>query len=152
MSDSFIWPIDRTLSGATTLGQSGPGSDDSEMVLYISLSFSITGALPSDWLMSYPEHLFWGGLIHLQICKWWIFQPQLTELAYFVWLSIFALSVFLSVYLYLYIRLNLFISITLSLLMRHRIGRLHPLPKDKISQKGILSMLLYCSHWLNSGF
>ena len=27
---SFIWPIDRTLSGATTPRQSGPGSDDNE--------------------------------------------------------------------------------------------------------------------------
>ena len=27
---SSIWPIDRSLSGATTLGQSGPGSDGNE--------------------------------------------------------------------------------------------------------------------------
>ena len=33
---SFIWPIDRTLSGATIPGQSGPGSDDNEGVLHIS--------------------------------------------------------------------------------------------------------------------
>ena len=32
---SFIWPIDRTLSGATTPGQSGPGSDGNEGVLRI---------------------------------------------------------------------------------------------------------------------
>ena len=28
MSDNSIWPIDKTLSGATTPGQSEPGSDD----------------------------------------------------------------------------------------------------------------------------
>ena len=32
---SSIWPIDRTLSGATTPGQSGPGSDGNEGVLCI---------------------------------------------------------------------------------------------------------------------
>ena len=35
MSNNSIWPIDSTLSGATTLGQSGPGSDDNEAVLHI---------------------------------------------------------------------------------------------------------------------
>ena len=30
-----IWPIERILSGATTLGQIGPGSDGNEGVLYI---------------------------------------------------------------------------------------------------------------------
>ena len=30
-----IWPIDRTLSSAATLGQSGPLSDGSEGVLHI---------------------------------------------------------------------------------------------------------------------
>ena len=29
---SSIWPIDRNLSGATTLGQSGPGSDGNDGV------------------------------------------------------------------------------------------------------------------------
>ena len=60
MSDSSIRPIDRTLSGATTLGQSGPGSDDNEGMLYISQSSSITGTSPSDCLVSYPGHQLWG--------------------------------------------------------------------------------------------
>ena len=37
MSNSSIWPIDRTLSGATTQGQSRPGSDENEGVLHILL-------------------------------------------------------------------------------------------------------------------
>ena len=45
--------IDRTLSGATTLGQSGSGSD----VLCIPQSLSITGASPSDCVVSYSGHL-----------------------------------------------------------------------------------------------
>ena len=53
MSNSFIWPIDKALLDATTLGQSGPGSDGNERVLHIPQS-SKTGALPSDCLMSYP--------------------------------------------------------------------------------------------------
>ena len=35
MSNSSIWPIDRILSSATTLGQSGPWSDGIEGILHI---------------------------------------------------------------------------------------------------------------------
>ena len=35
MSNSSIWPIDETLSMATTPGQSGPGSDGNEGALSI---------------------------------------------------------------------------------------------------------------------
>ena len=35
MWNSSIWPIDRTLSGATILGQSEPGSNGNEEVLHI---------------------------------------------------------------------------------------------------------------------
>ena len=35
MSNSSIWPIERTLLGATTPSQSGSGSDDKEEVLHI---------------------------------------------------------------------------------------------------------------------
>ena len=31
-----VWPIDRTQSGATTPGQSGPGSNGNEEVLHIT--------------------------------------------------------------------------------------------------------------------
>ena len=46
---SFLWPIDRTLLGATTPGQSGRRSDVSEEVILISQSSSITGASLSDF-------------------------------------------------------------------------------------------------------
>ena len=64
MSNSSIWPIDRTLSGATTLGQSGPGSDGNEGILCLSLGFIITEASQSDDLVSYLEHslmYMWRG-------------------------------------------------------------------------------------------
>ena len=51
-----ILPINRTLSGTTTPGLSGPGSDGNEGVLCISRSSSITGSSPSDCLVSYPGH------------------------------------------------------------------------------------------------
>ena len=54
MSNIVSWPIDKTLSGATTPGQSEPGSDGNERVLRIFYNSSITGASPSDCLMSYP--------------------------------------------------------------------------------------------------
>ena len=50
--------MDRTLSGASTPGQSGPGSDGYEGVFHILQSSSITGASPSDCLMSYPGHYY----------------------------------------------------------------------------------------------
>ena len=44
ISNNSTWPIDRTLSGATTPGQSGPGSDGNERVLQRALqSSSIPG-------------------------------------------------------------------------------------------------------------
>ena len=39
MSNSSIWPIDRTLSGAITPGQCGPGSNGINGVLHIPKSF-----------------------------------------------------------------------------------------------------------------
>ena len=58
---SSIWLIDRTLSGATTSGLSGPGSDGNEGVLRIPQSSSITWASPSDCLISYPGHSLVGS-------------------------------------------------------------------------------------------
>ena len=57
---SSILPIDWALSGATTQGQSGPGSDDNEGVLYIPQSSSITGTSPSDCLVLYQDTR-WGA-------------------------------------------------------------------------------------------
>ena len=48
--------MDRTLSGATTPSQSGPGRGGIKGVFHISQDSSITGASPSDCKMSYPGH------------------------------------------------------------------------------------------------
>ena len=62
MQFSSTWPIDRTISGATTPGQSGPESDGNEGTLHIPQSYSITGTSPSDCLVSYSGHsLGWGS-------------------------------------------------------------------------------------------
>ena len=66
MQFSSIWPIDRALSGATTPGQSGPGSNGNEGVLYIPESSSITRTSPSDCLVSYLGHWLVGVL---PLCK-----------------------------------------------------------------------------------
>ena len=55
-----IWPIDRGLSGATTPGQSGPGSNGNEGVLCIPQNSSITGTSPSDCLVSYIQNTSFG--------------------------------------------------------------------------------------------
>ena len=76
---SSIWPIDRTLSGGTTPGQCGAGSDGNEGILHILQNSSITGTSPSDCLVSYPDnYLFGGGLTPLQRCSQFILQPQPT--------------------------------------------------------------------------
>ena len=51
-----IWPINRILSGATTPGQNGPGSNGNEEVLRIRQSSSIIGTSASDCLVSYTRH------------------------------------------------------------------------------------------------
>ena len=48
------------LSGATTPGLSGPGSDSNERVLYTPQSSSTTRTSPLDCLVSYPGHSFGG--------------------------------------------------------------------------------------------
>ena len=50
------WLIDRTLSGATTPGQSVPGSNGNEGVFCIPQMYN-AGASPSDGIMLYPGHL-----------------------------------------------------------------------------------------------
>ena len=53
---SSICPIDKTLSGATTLGQSEPRKDGNEGVLHIPQISSINGVTQADCLLSYPGH------------------------------------------------------------------------------------------------
>ena len=49
--------MDWTISGATTPGQSGTGSNGNEGVYCIPQSYSINGGLPLDCLVTYPGHL-----------------------------------------------------------------------------------------------
>ena len=51
MSNSFILPLDRNLTGAIIPGQSVPGSDGNEEILCVPQNSSITGASPSDRLV-----------------------------------------------------------------------------------------------------
>ena len=86
MFNNTIWPIDRTLSCATTSDKSGPGGDVNEGVIHIPQSSSITGTSPSDCLMSYTAHSLWGPypsaekqsiyIIYIYI----LLQPQPTKL------------------------------------------------------------------------
>ena len=56
MTNSYILPIDSTLSGATTPAQSGPSSVGHEEVLQIPQGSSITGASSTAFLMLYPGY------------------------------------------------------------------------------------------------
>ena len=74
---SSIWPLDRTLSGATNTTESDPESDGNEWVLCFPQSSNITKDSASDCLISYPRHpLGVGSLTPLQRCNWCILQPQ----------------------------------------------------------------------------
>ena len=53
MSNSSIWPIDRTLSGATTPDHRGAWSEGDKGLHHIPQSSGITGASPSEYLDSY---------------------------------------------------------------------------------------------------
>ena len=53
--------MNRTQSDATTLGQSGSGSDGNEEVRRIPQSSSITGTTLLDCLVSYLDHSLSGG-------------------------------------------------------------------------------------------
>ena len=55
-----IWPIHRTRSGATSPCQSRPGSDGNGVVLFISISSSITKTSPSDCFMLYTGYSLRG--------------------------------------------------------------------------------------------
>ena len=60
---SSIWSIDRTLSNATTPGQSGPGSNSNEGVVHIPQSPSFTGISPLNCFVSYTGYSL-GVLSH----------------------------------------------------------------------------------------
>ena len=75
--NSSTWLIDKTPTGTTTPGQSGPGSNGNEEAFHIPQS-SKTGASPSYGLVSYPRHTLrgWGCLTSEQRCNQHILQPQ----------------------------------------------------------------------------
>ena len=70
--------IDKSLSDATTLRQSGPGSDGKKGVFCFSQSYSISGAPPSDCLVSYLGHSLRERLTSLQRSSRCLLQPELT--------------------------------------------------------------------------
>ena len=58
---SSVWPIDKTLSGATTPGQSGPRNDGNEGVQRIFQSSSITVTSSLDCIVPYLRHSLVGS-------------------------------------------------------------------------------------------
>ena len=77
---SSILLMEKTLSGASTPGQSGPESDGNKGVLGIPQSSSITRTSASDFFVSQPGHSLVGGregLSLLQRSSRCILQPRL---------------------------------------------------------------------------
>ena len=89
MSNSSIWLIDSPLSGTTFPGQSGQDTNDSEWVLHITQSSSITGASTSDHFVAYAGHPLRGSsLTSLQECSLCILEPQATGMHSLIWFSL----------------------------------------------------------------
>ena len=95
---SSIRPIDSTLLGAINLDQSGPGSDDKD-VLNIPQCSSITATSPSDCLVSYTEHSL-QALTTLQIYSRGILKPQWT--GQYTRLHIGLILIYIYIYIYIY--------------------------------------------------
>ena len=73
-----IWPKYETQTGTTNLGQSGPGSNGNNRVLYIPPN-SKTGAWASDAVSYHTRDTHWaGGTTPLHRFNRWILQPQST--------------------------------------------------------------------------
>ena len=66
-----LWPIDKTLTGTSTPGQSRPGCNGIDELLTISQSSKTEGS-PSDGLVSYPRHSFEEGLMPFQRGTWYL--------------------------------------------------------------------------------
>ena len=77
MSNSSIWPIDRTLSDGTTPGHCGPRSYGNEEVLCLPQSSSITEASPSNCLVSYPGHSL--GKSYPSTDMQWVYSAALAD-------------------------------------------------------------------------
>ena len=83
MSNSLIWPIDRTLSSPTSLSPSGLGNNGNEGILHTPWN-SKTEVSHSDCLMSYQGHsLVWGVLLLCRDPVGVFYSPSQQGLAYF---------------------------------------------------------------------
>ena len=94
MQFSSIGPIVRSLSGATTLGQSGPGSNGNEGVLRIPQSSSITGTSPSDCLVLYPGHLLGVGSYPSAEMQW-VYSAAPADRAIAIWGNLSLLYIYI---------------------------------------------------------
>ena len=81
---SSISSITRTLTGATTSGQSGPGSDDNVGVFRVSKSFSITGTSPSDCLVSYIRTLVERVLLSVEMQSVYSTAPADRAISFYI--------------------------------------------------------------------
>ena len=92
---SFIWPLDRILSGATTTNRRGPENNSNEKERPILQSSNIIAAPPSDFLCQCQDTR-WRSLNPRQRCSWCILLPQPSEptykgVSYFIYTYIYNL-------------------------------------------------------------
>ena len=88
MSKSSIWPIDRSLSGDTTPGQSEPGSDGNKRVFCIPQTSGITGTSLSDFFFNVISRPLDGGILSFCRDEVGIFHKS-TRLGYFFYCFFF---------------------------------------------------------------
>ena len=91
MSSSSTWPADWILSGFTPPKQSGPGTDGKEMVLNVPQSSSVTEALPSDCLMSYPGYSLEESYLAAETQS--VFSADLSRLGQILFIHIYKIYI-----------------------------------------------------------
>ena len=102
---SSVWPIDKTLSGTTSPGQSGLSSDGNKGILHTSKSSSVTETSPSDCLVPYLQNALEGSKRFSQC----ILQLQTTgrhrdkSNCQYLYNTLY-MNIYIYIYIYIYMR------------------------------------------------
>ena len=139
MQFSSIQPIDRALSGATILGQSGPGSNGNEEVLRIPQSPSIIGTSP--WFCVISRTLvagvltLWRGSVSVFYSPSWLGKNRKGHCSLYIYIYI---------YTCIHIQCNNLKNSGGKVCIFYTYFEIFPFNFVKISQK-YWAMIIYCS-------
>ena len=148
MSNSSIWPIDRTLSGYTTPIQSGAGSN--EWVLSILQCSRKTGTLRSDCLRSYAGHSIGESYSSAEMKS--VYSTGIANWAVEICICSFSMTVSLLTPIYIYIYIYIYIHVCVCGVYVLDGAKINPRVckykerKNKMLRKCIHLYMIYKSH------